>query len=106
MAFEKTPKDSSDSSLMIEMGLFAIVLMTFVLFGIETGARVLGGVMISSALWKQLKGRIPYGWEGQAPSGYLSGGIATILNLAMALFGLAILIWPEVAMAVLGWSGI
>ena len=87
------------------MGIFAIVALAFVLFSIETGTRVIGGVMIFGALWQQLKGRIPFGWEGQAPSGYFTGGIAIILNLAMAMFGLAIFIWPEVAMAVLGWSG-
>jgi len=55
-------------------------------------------------LKQQFDGRIEYGWEGRAPSGYIIGWPATVLNLIFGLAGLAVVFWPEVAMSVFGWD--
>ena len=60
--------------------------------------------MIAGAVVQQFQGRIAYGWESRPPSGYLTGSLATVLNLIFVLVGLAAVIWPEVAMDIAGWS--
>lgn len=100
----KDPQSDSSESRTFEIVVFAVVVALFVFVGNKAGTRAVGGVMIFGSAWQQLKVRIPYGWEGQKPSGFLTGGLATVVNSIMAALGFSILVWPEIAMDVLGWS--
>jgi hypothetical protein len=102
-----TKKSQTDFSWfdILQTVLFAIVVALFVFVGNKAGTRAVGCLMIFGAVWQQLKGSIPYGWEGQEPSGFLTGWLALILNIIFAALGFAMLVWPEVAMGILGWSG-
>ena len=100
----KEPQSHSSESSIFGIVLFAVVVALFVFVGNKAGTRAVGGVMIFGAAWQQLRGRIPYGWEGRKPSGFLTGGFATVVNLILAALGFSVLVWPAVAMDVLGWS--
>jgi len=100
----KEPQSHSSESSIFEIVVFAVVVALFVFVGNKAGARAVRGVMIFGAVWQQLKGRIPYGWEGRKPSGFLTGGLATVVNLILAALGFFVLVWPAVAMDVLCWS--
>ena len=100
----KEPQSHSSESSIFEIVVFAVVVALFVFVGNKAGTRAVGGVMIIGAAWQQLKGRIPYGWEGPKPSGFLTGSLATVVNLILAALGFSVLVWPAVAMDVLGWS--
>lgn len=100
----KEPQSLPSESSIFEIVVFAVVVALFVFVGSKAGTRAVGVVMIFGAAWQQFKGRIPYGWEDQKPSGFLTGRLATVVNLILAALGFSILVWPAVAMDVLGWS--
>ena len=85
---------------------FAIVVALFLFASTKAGTRGMGVLMIVGAVMQQLKGRIAYGWEDQAPSGYITGALATGLNLLFAVLGVGTAIWPEVAMGIFGWGNV
>ncbi|BBL70080.1 hypothetical protein MoryE10_06860 [Methylogaea oryzae] len=48
--------------------------------------------------------RIPYGWEGLDPAGYITGVPAVVLSLLMGLAGAAMLAQPELMLVLFGWD--
>src|SRR3954465_16019232 len=101
--------DSSSSSRggefsVLGMIAFLIVVALFMFVSAKAGTRGMGACMIAGAVMQQREGRIGYGWKGQPASGYITGRPATLLNLVFGALGLAVFIWPEVAMGVFGWD--
>ena len=85
------------------VGLLVIVaLFTFV--SSKAGMRGLGVVTLSQATVHLISRRIPYGWEGRQPSGYITGTAAVIVAALLALLGLAMLAKPELMLVLFGWA--
>ena len=104
MATDKSqPTDSTKFSL-LGLGAFLIVVALFVFVNTKVGTRAVGLGMVAGALIQQWQGRISYGWESRPPSGHITGWLATVLNLLFGALGVAVVIWPGVAMGILGWD--
>lgn len=103
MATDKSQTSRSNKFSLIELGAFLVVVALFLFVSTKAGTRAVGTCMLASALVQQWKGEIAYGWEGRPPSGYITGWPATLLNLILGLLGIAVIIWPEVAMSILEW---
>jgi hypothetical protein len=86
------------------MAAFLVVVGLFVFVSTKAGTRALGACMLFGALAEWREGRVAYGWKGQPPSGYVTGWFARLLSLVLGAVGVAVLIWPEVAMGILGWD--
>ena len=82
--------------------LFCVTVALFLFVSAKMGTRSLGLFIVLMALVQHRQGRIPYGWEGQPPSGYLTGPLAMLVNVLVAAIGLAVFVWPEVAMGMFG----
>lgn len=95
--------DSGEFSL-LGLAAFLVVVLLFILVSTKAGTRGVGICMMVGALIQQFSGRIEYGWEGRPPSGYIIGWVAKTLNLIFGILGLAMLIWPDVAMGIFGWD--
>ena len=89
-------------ALLSATGLVIVALFLFV--SVKVGTRGVGLYMVAGALIQQWEGRIAHGWEDQPPSGYITGWVATVFNLILGMLGLAVAIWPEVAMGIIGWN--
>jgi len=78
--------------------------VTVVLFfvSVKAGTRATGLFIMLMALVQHRQGRIPYGWEGQPPSGYLTGALAMVVCILIAAIGLAVAVWPEVVIDMFG----
>lgn len=58
----------------------------------DVAATLIGLHLIAESALQFLNPRIPYGWEGGEPSGYIVGTPARIIALLFGLVGLAILV--------------
>ncbi len=63
-----------------------------------------GIMMLAGAVFQLVTRRIPYGWEGLEPSGYITGVPAILLSLFMFAAGLAMLLQPEFMLVLFGWA--
>jgi hypothetical protein len=103
---DKQPKTADASKLsVLGHSAFIVVVALFLFVSAKAGTRAVGIFMIISAVLQMRKGRIAYGWEGRPPSGYITGFISTVLNVVFVAIGLAMVVWPELAMGILGWAG-
>jgi hypothetical protein len=78
------------------LGSFAAIVAAFVLLGATAGIRMLGIVLFAQGIYFVLRRRIPYGWEGQEPSGYLTGWVAIGLGILSGAAGASAVVWPQV----------
>jgi len=60
------------------------------------GWRALGVAEVAYGIWAIRVRRIPYGWEGQPPAGYFTGGAAVFVGLLAVALGLLFVIFPRV----------
>jgi len=104
MVTDKSRVPTSDEFSFVRVGAFLVVVALFVFVSTKAGTRGVGFSMIMGAIFQQFQGRIEYGWEGRPPSGHITGWLATLLNLIFGVLGLAIMVWPEVAMGIFGWD--
>ena len=76
----------------------------FLVFGSSVGMRGLGCLIVLRVLIGWKSARIPYGWEGHEPTGYITGVLArTLLGLG-GLIG-AWMVWePDLWLAIFGWA--
>ncbi|WP_127997186.1 hypothetical protein [Piscinibacter defluvii] len=56
--------------------------------------RVLGGLIILFGAMAFLSERVPFRWEGQKPSTYITGWPLKLMSLAMVALGLALAAMP------------
>lgn len=88
----------------IRLAQFVAIVALFLFAGPIAGIR---GVGVSTVVWAGaylLTRRIPYGWEGQESSGYVTGFPAVLICLVMFAAGVAMLVEPDLMLEVLGWK--
>lgn len=61
-------------------------------------------VMLAGATVQAIQRRIPYGWGGREPSGYITGVPAVFLSALMGLVGVVALVQPDLMLALWGWD--
>ena len=83
---------------------FAVTVALFTFVSSRAGMRWLGIVMLVGAAVQITQRRIVYGWEGRAPSGYITGVPAVLLGLLLGALGLAMLAKPEFMLILFGWD--
>jgi hypothetical protein len=85
---------------------FAVVVALFLLVSSKAGMRGAGVVMLVVSEIHLVTRRIPYGWEGREPSGYITGVPAVMVGMLTGAVGAAMLAYPELMLALFGWSNI
>lgn len=83
---------------------FVVVVCLFMFVSSRVGMRGAGLVMLAGAAVHVVQRRIPYGWEGREPSGYITGVAAVLLGALMGLIGVVALVQPDLMLALLGWD--
>jgi len=74
------------------------------LFGISAAVKVLGlACLVSGAIWS-IGRSVPVGIESRPPSFFLRGRGALLAGLAMASFGVLLLLYSSRAACMLGWA--
>lgn len=101
---DKAQANDSNEFSLLGFAAFLVVVLLFLFVSTKAGTRGVGVYMMVGALIQQFSGRIEYGWEGRPPSGYITGWTALVLNLIFGMCGLATVIWPDIAMGILGWD--
>jgi hypothetical protein len=89
---------------MLGLAAFLLVVVIFLTVGSRAGTRTLGLVTVVAALIQLRAKRISYGWENREPSGYITGIPAIAISCFLGLFGVAMIINPDLIMAILGWE--
>jgi hypothetical protein len=89
-----------DAERIIGIVVFIIVVAAFIYDRIF-GWRALGIAEVAYGIWVIRTRRVSYGWEGQPPSGYLTGGFAVIVGLLAVALGAVFVFVPEVIDGVL-----
>lgn len=73
--------------------VFACIVAVF-LYDRLTGIRVLGFLELAFGLYVIRVGKVPYGWRGFPPSGYLTGWAATACGVFLICLGTFFLVTP------------
>ena len=63
-----------------------------------------GGMAVVSGLYGIVRGKIPYGWRGLPPSGYITGPAVRLLGIFVFLVGMFCIFDPAESNNVLGWQ--
>ena len=85
--------------------VFVIVVALFSLVSLQAGMRGLGVSMTLAAGVQITVRRIPYGWEGKEPSGYITGFPAVLICLLMGAIGMMMIVRPDFMLTLFGWVG-
>ena len=75
--------------------LFCAILLAFWIDQ-ELGFRFLGLVVVGYGIVIIVTRRVPYGIEGHAPSGYITGGFAVVIGVLQIALGIVLLAAPHV----------
>lgn len=89
----------------VRLMAFVIVVALFSLVSLQAGMRGLGVSMMIAAAVQITARRIPYGWEGKEPSGYITGFPAVLISLLMGGFGMMMIMLPDFMLTLFGWAG-
>jgi len=82
----------------------AAVLAAFFFAGELVGARASGLLVIAQAYVLLSVKRIPYGWEGQEPSGYITGPFVQVLSTLLGGLGAAFVARPALMLGLFGFG--
>ena len=82
----------------LEQGGFVLSLVVFFLAGKNAGVRVMGLSMLVFACHCLFVRRIPYGWEGQEPIGYLTGIPAILCGLISFCIAIFMILEPALVL--------
>ncbi|WP_417071017.1 hypothetical protein [Niveibacterium terrae] len=83
---------------------FVVTIVLFAFVSSRAGMRWLGAATLAGAVVQLYRRRIAYGWEGQEPSGYITGIPAILFGLLLGALGLAMLGQPDIVLALFGWD--
>lgn len=81
---------------------FVGIVGLFLFVGEKAGIQGMGLVALVAGFIQIAKRRIPYGWEGREPSGYITGMPAVALGVLMCILALAMLARPELMLVLFG----
>ena|SRR5688572_20996509 len=73
-----------------------VIAIVWVNVSVVVAVRLWGMAIIGAAVAFLWCGRIPYGWEGCEPSGYITGGLAVFLNIVALAVGGTFMVVPEI----------
>jgi hypothetical protein len=83
---------------------FALVMATFAFAGERAGARAAGVLVIAQAYILLSAKRLPYGWEGREPTGYITGPLIQVLAVLLGGLGAAFVAKPTLMLGLLGFG--
>jgi hypothetical protein len=83
---------------------FAAVVAAFFFAGELVGVRAIGLLVIAQAYVLLSAKRIPYGWEGQEPSGYVTGLFVQVLTTLLGGLGAAFVAKPALMLGLFGFG--
>ena len=95
---------TKDGTTAVELLAFAAPVAVLLIWGNHAGTRMLGAVTIFGALVQMKRGRIAYGIEGRAPSGYLTGKSAIVVSVLQFILGLTLIAKTDAMLGILGWN--
>jgi hypothetical protein len=81
--------------------LVFVVLVVASIYRLTLGIQFAGAAVIWTGFLFVRTARVPYGWRGQPPSGYITGIPAVVTGLAVIGLGIYMLARPE---AVAAWG--
>ncbi|MRW92851.1 hypothetical protein GJ699_22895 [Duganella sp. FT80W] len=88
----------------VRFAAFAVMVVLFIFVASKAGIMGAGVIMLIDAGLHIAECRIPYGWEGKEPSGYLTGLPALLVSLLTGVLGITMIILPELMLTLVGWS--
>lgn len=88
----------------VSFAAFAVMAFLFLFVSSRAGMRGLGVVMLIGSGAQIAARRIPYGWEGKEPSGYITGFPALLVSLLMGTLGMAMIFQPALMLTLFGWK--
>jgi hypothetical protein len=83
---------------------FALVMATFAFAGERAGGRAAGVLVIAQAYILLSAKRLPYGWEGREPIGYVTGPLVQVLAVLLGCLGAAFVARPTLMLGLLGFG--
>jgi hypothetical protein len=83
---------------------FALVMATFAFAGERAGGRAAGVLVIAQAYILLSAKRLPYGWEGREPIGYITGPLVQVLAVLLGCLGAAFVARPTLMLGLLGFG--
>jgi hypothetical protein len=78
---------------------FVVIAAVFLFVSQRAGVQAIGVSFLVGAAYGLRADGIPYGWEGQEPSGYLRGIWQVLFYAACAAIGVALLAMPDLALS-------
>lgn len=100
----KPPSDASLKWKVLSIASFVVFVAIFVFVSNRLGMRLLGISLIAYAYALLMQGRVAHGPEGNDPSGHASGPSLLVLAVAIAGFGAAMLVQPDLMLHLMGWA--
>jgi hypothetical protein len=89
------PSPLSHPAATVTWAVGVVFALLLVVLGRETLAlRVVGGLIILFGAMAFLSEKLPFHWEGQKPSSYITGRPLKLLSFALVAFGLALVTMP------------
>lgn len=80
------------------------VIALFEIVSLKAGMRGLGILTVIGSGVLMARRRIPYGWEGKAPSGHITGFSAWMVCLLLGALGVAMVTQPGMMLVLFGWA--
>ena len=84
--------------------VFALLIVVHIAFGPVALVRALGITLVASGVYFFIQGAIPYGIRGRPPSGHLTGPVARLISVVIAVLGIAMAVAAPKAACILGWA--
>jgi UPF0716 family protein affecting phage T7 exclusion len=83
------------------IGFVIVVAVVWITVSPELATRLVGLVTLAHAGVHLFSRKIPYGWSGREPSGYITGGLAVVLAVFLGLIGTLLILMPHVVVDIM-----
>ena len=83
---------------LLRAAVFVCVATLFAYDHLLVAIRLLGLQTLVESIFLFINPRIPYGWVGRPPSGYLSGALAKWLATVFGVLGVILLFFPAIGL--------